>query len=349
MLLDLLVNHQIPYILGGVTVFGVLLNLMEDSIYKRYLRHVAQLERKPRTWPGQLKTRFETYYKRRTGVKKVDLFVKNSLDGRRFLGIRLRTWTRFSSQFPALVLGGGLAAALYASLEHFSTQECLRLLGCGALFALVGRIAERLVGVTESREHLQNALNDYFSNLLRPRMEQQYMLRSAYLLPAAEAVLAEEPGSDAPALESEPAQERQQEPSVMTAEEFRGQKAEYLRKKRREEREQKAERERLQQQTRLAERRKRAEERAKKQQEALQAAYEEKKRKLESKYISLQKEASASAAGAEAAAAVEPPAAEPKESKASKAPKEPEKEIACTAENMADPDFIEEVLREYLL
>lgn len=348
MLLDLLVNHQIPYILGGVTIFGVLLNLMEDSIYKRYLRHTAQLERKPRTWPGQLKTRFETYYKRKTGVRKVDLFVKNSLDGRKFLGIRLRTWTRFSSQIPPLVLGGGLAAALYASLEHFSAQECMRLLGCGALFALAGRIAERVIGVPESRERLQNALNDYFSNLLRPRMEQQYMRRPAYLLPAAEPVLTEETTSEAPVLEVEAAQEQQKAP-VMTVEEFRGQKAEHLRKKRREEREQKAERERLQQQTRLAERRRRAEERAKKQQEALQAAYEEKKRKLENKYISLQKEASASAAGAEAAAAALPPAAEPKEPKESKTPKEPEKEIACTAENMADPDFIEEVLREYLL
>lgn len=346
MLLDLLVNHQVPYILGSVAAFGVLLNLVEDSIYKRYLRHVTQLERKPRTWPGQLKARFETYYKRKTGVKRVDLFVKNSLDSRRFLGIRLRSWDRFSSQFPMLVLGGGLAAALYASYEHFSSQECLRLLGCGALFALAGRILERIIGVAESRERLQNALNDYFSNLLRPRMEQQYLLRSPYLLPAAGPALTVEEPTAEPSERETAADKSQPEPPVLTVEEFREQKAEHLRKKRREEREQKAERERKQQQTRLAERRRRAEERAKKQQEALQAAYEEKKRKLESKYISLQKEAAVAsdfAAKEEAAAASEPPSAEKKE------PPEPEKEIECTAKNMTDPDFIEEVLREYLL
>ncbi len=328
MLLDLLMNHQIPYILGSVTVFGILWNLVEDSIYKRYLRQVAQMERKPKSWPGQLRTRFESYYKRKTGVRKVDLFVKNSLDGRRFLGIRLRAWNRIGGQFPAIVLAGGIASALYAGSERFSAQECIRLLGFGALFGLCGWIAGRMIGACESRERLQNALNDYFSNFLRPRLEQQYIRRTAYILPISEGAAAGEAQAkdNAKAAKSELRME-----SAAAVEEAQENKTEELRKKRREEREKKAERERMQQQNRLAERRRRAEERAKRQQEALQAAYEEKKRKLENKYIALQKSAMP-------------------EGKAEETPqKQPEKEIACTAENLADPDFIEEVLREYLL
>lgn len=341
MLLEMMVNHQITYLFAGVTTVGVMLNLMESSIYRRWLHHVARIESKPNHWMGRMKNRFECSYRMQTGVRKIDLFVRNTLDSRRFLGIRVRTWERISSQFPLIVTGLGLGAALYAVRQHFSYAEAVTLAGVGLVMGLAGLVLERIVGVTQSRERVQNALNDYFSNLLRPKYEQQYLMNPKTMAPV-EKVAGEKEADEVEA-----------EPEIAASSDEKS-----LRKK----------------QLRMMEKRRRTEERAKKQREALYLAYEEKKRKLENKYQALQKEwpmeeaaaflAAQKAGSSEAfceAAAAEDTATEnkgpipcatksstAKQMNSCKIPREEDGGIDCSAENMADPDFIEAVLREYL-
>lgn len=322
MLLNLIVNHQIVYVLSGAAAFGIILNLVEDSIYKRWMRCVQRIEQRPRHWMGRMKTRFEGCYKMKIGVRKIDLFVRNSLDGRRVLGIRMRAWERISAQVPLVVLAAGISVGLYAMREHFSPAECVAFAGIGAVLAILGFAAERLIGVRESRERLQNILNEYFSNVLRPQLEQIYLTRPAMPMPTVE--MQEEVAATLEQAPEEPEPEKPQTHAMAR-------------------------------QARIAEKRRKAEEKARKQREALQATYEEKKRRLESKYQALQKDLPTVElpACAEAAAAKEIPSEEAtskpaKEVREMQAAAYAEDGIDCSAENLANPDFIEAVLREYL-
>lgn len=362
MLLDMFLDRRVPYVFAVAVALGVVLAAMLTGVYQRYMSQMLRGKENGRGWYVKMRNRFEDYYKQKVGVADVGLFVKSQMEAKRYGILRLRTWERLVMKFPFLCIGGGVLAALYASAQHFSADYCLELLGYGVVAAVICHYLQQLFHVGGNRCRVEVAYTEQFTNVLRPLLERQYREKRlantslTALTPrvnreekrnAAEyAALTEEVSiptnknvniaenknstrveqsktkeSETDAKLAELEEARLEEQRMARLEEIRlrqeKRKQERMEKEERERQLQaaKEEKERQHQQQKLLEKRRKEEQRAREKQAALQNAYEEKQRKLREKYLSKMKE-----------------------------------ECAVSSETVMtqDPDFIEDVLKEFL-
>lgn len=171
MLLEVFMDHRVPYLFIVPLVLGILPAVSLAGIYRRYRMQLFRSKDKKRGWYAKMLERFEEYHRKRAGVVDVKLFVRSQMEDKRFAVLRLRTWEHVSGQAPALCVGLGVAAALYASAQHFPTDYCLELLGYGIVAAIVCRFVQQVFCVSNSRERVELAYRELLENALRPRLD----------------------------------------------------------------------------------------------------------------------------------------------------------------------------------
>ncbi len=174
MLLEVFMDHRVPYLFIVPLALGLLPAVGLTGIYRRYRMQLLRNKEKKRGWCAKLQGRFEEYYRKRGGLVDVKLFVRGQMEEKRFAVLRLRTWEQLSGQAPALCVGLGVAAALYASAQHFPTDYCLEVIGYGVVAAIVCRCLQQLCDVSNSRERVELAYRELLENALRPKLERAY-------------------------------------------------------------------------------------------------------------------------------------------------------------------------------
>ncbi len=360
MLLDMFLDRRVPYVFAVVATLGVVFAAMLTGVYQRYLSQMLREKENGRGWYAKMRNRFEDYYKQKLGVADVELFVKCQMEAKRYGILRLRTWERVVMRIPVLCIGGGVLAALYASAQHFPVDYCMELLGYGVVSAVVCHCLQQLFHVGGNRYRVEVTYTEQFTNVLRPILERQYRekrLANTSISTLTSRTNREEKRSaaeyaalteDVSNVESKKgnAQEnngstsveynekKDSENAINMAEEARLEEQRIARleeirirqEKRRqarmekEEKERqlqaaKEEKERQHQQQKFMEKRRKEEARAREKQAALQSEYEEKQRKLREKYLSKMKDECA---------------------------------VSSEATITGEPDFIEDVLKEFL-
>ncbi len=179
MLLEVFVDHRVPYLFIVPLALGLLLAVSLTGIYRRYRMQLLRNKEKKRGWCAKLQERFEEYYRKRGGLVDVELFVRGQMEEKRFAVLRLRTWEQLSGQVPALCVGFGVGAALYASAQHFPTDYCLEVLGYGVVAAIVCHCGQQVFCVSNSRERVELAYRELLENALRPKLDKAFATVSA--------------------------------------------------------------------------------------------------------------------------------------------------------------------------
>lgn len=161
------------YTMGGLFVFGILLNFVLRIIYFRMLRASRNMGRTKNKLLKKMKIKFETFYKLNIGVNNVDAFVDKYINNHKFFGIWLITWENLCGQVIILCALIGSVGALLGGIYEVNRQGILSVFSVGILTSGLLITFWGLLNLALKKELIRLNVVDYLDNYLKKRLEQE--------------------------------------------------------------------------------------------------------------------------------------------------------------------------------
>ncbi len=172
-MLEILESGKALYALAAVCVLGLLSRLTARGLYRRLMKETDNMTLTKNRYLREFKQRTENTYRLNQGIQNTQVYLEKQLAGYRFLGLSLEGWGNLSGQLTVLcfLLGG---AAAFGAYWYRCDNYYIVLYGTmGALAGLLTLFVDCGVNLSEKRQQLLAALQDYLENSLFCRLARE--------------------------------------------------------------------------------------------------------------------------------------------------------------------------------
>lgn len=166
-------ENIITYIYIGIGIFGLLIRIMLELMYRRLAKESDNVGGTKNKTIKLIKMKFETCYKLKIGVNNVDTFVDKSIIKNKFCGILLSTWENISGQALLLLLLILPIATIYGIINKCGQELLLNGGAVGLVAISVLIFVDKSIAINTKKYTIRLNLNDYFNNFLKARMENE--------------------------------------------------------------------------------------------------------------------------------------------------------------------------------
>ena len=170
MMLEFLETGKALYVLAAVCALGILVRLTARNLYKRLIKETDNMTLTKNRYLRDLKQKTENTYRLNQGIHNSRVYLEKQLIGYRFMGMGLSGWTSLGGQMTILCFLLGGAASFGAYWYRCDSYYIVLYSSVGILAGLVTMVADYWANLTERRQQLLNALQDYMENSLFNRL-----------------------------------------------------------------------------------------------------------------------------------------------------------------------------------
>lgn len=172
-MLQFLETGKALYVLAAVCLLGMASRFIARNLYKRLIKETDNMTLTKNRYLRELKQRTENTYRLNQGIHNTQAYLEKQLYGYRFMRLSLHGWTNLSGQLTLLCLLAGGGAA-FASYWYRSDNYYIVLYSAtGILAGLLTMLVDYGVNLTEKRQQLLSALQDYMENSLFNRLSKE--------------------------------------------------------------------------------------------------------------------------------------------------------------------------------
>ena len=173
MMLEFLETGKALYVLAAVCALGILVRLTARNLYKRLIKETDNMTLTKNRYLRDLKQKTENTYRLNQGIHNSRVYLEKQLIGYRFMGMGLSGWTSLGGQMTILCFLLGGAASFGAYWYRCDSYYIVLYSSVGILAGLVTMVADYWANLTERRQQLLNALQDYMENSLFNRLDRR--------------------------------------------------------------------------------------------------------------------------------------------------------------------------------
>ena len=173
MLEQLVANHVLRYVLVGVVLIGVGMEVLLGIKYSRMIKRTLETGNSTHSFIETFKQTFFVSYKFGLNVNNVDKFVDKYVNKQKILGVFLCTWEKRCGQ--ARILSGCIAVvSLLLGIYMNCGQKALIDEGACVIFMCTMWISFMMLSDTRGKKKkLQWSLSEYLENVYIPRLEKE--------------------------------------------------------------------------------------------------------------------------------------------------------------------------------
>lgn len=170
MMLEFLETGKALYVLAAVCGLGILSRLVARNLYKRLMKETDNMTLTKNRYLRDLKQKTENTYRLNQGIHNSRVYLEKQLTNYRFLGMTLSGWSSLGGQMTILCFLLGGAASFGAYWYRCDSYYIVLYSSIGILTGLVTMVADYWANLSERRQQLLNALQDYMENSLFNRL-----------------------------------------------------------------------------------------------------------------------------------------------------------------------------------
>lgn len=170
MMLEFLETGKALYVLAAVCALGILVRLAARNLYKRLIKETDNMTLTKNRYLRDLRQKTENTYRLNQGIHNSRVYLEKQLTAFRFMGMSLSGWTSLGGQMTILCFLLGGAASFGAYWYRCDSYYIVLYSSVGILAGLVTMVADYWANLTERRQQLLNALQDYMENSLFNRL-----------------------------------------------------------------------------------------------------------------------------------------------------------------------------------
>lgn len=170
MMLEFLETGKGLYVLAAVCALGIIGRLVAKSLYKRLMKETDNMTLTKNRYLRDLKQKTENTYRLNQGINNSRVYLEKQLSAYRFLGMTLSGWGCFGGQMTILCFLLGGAASFGAYWYRCDSYYIVLYGSVGILAGLGTMVVDYWANLTERRQQLLNALQDYMENSLFNRL-----------------------------------------------------------------------------------------------------------------------------------------------------------------------------------
>lgn len=170
MMLEFLETGKALYVLAAVCVLGLIGRLVARNLYKRLTKETDNMTLTKNRYLRELKQKTENTYRLNQGIRNSRAYLEKQLGSYRFLGMTLSGWGSFGGQMTILCFLLGGAASFGAYWYRCDSYYIVLYGSVGILTGLFTMVADYWANLSERRQQLLNALQDYMENSLFNRL-----------------------------------------------------------------------------------------------------------------------------------------------------------------------------------
>lgn len=175
-MLQFLESGKALYVLAAICLLGMMSRISARNLYKRLMKETDNMTLTKNRFLRDLKQKAENTYRLNQGIKNTQAYLDKQLYGYRFAGVSLSGWANLSGQLTILcfLTGGGAA---FASYWYQSDNYYVVLYGAMGIFAgLLTMVVDYGVNLSEKKQQLLTALQDYMENSLFHRLSREIIV-----------------------------------------------------------------------------------------------------------------------------------------------------------------------------
>ena len=173
MMLEFLETGKALYVLAAVCGLGLLSRLTARNLYKRLTKETDNMTLTKNRYLRDLKQKTENTYRLNQGIHNSRVYLEKQLINYRFLGMTLTGLASFGGQMTILCFLLGGAASFGAYWYRCDSYYIVLYSSVGILMGLSTMVADYWANLTERKQQLLNALQDYMENSLFNRLERE--------------------------------------------------------------------------------------------------------------------------------------------------------------------------------
>lgn len=173
MLEQLVTNHVLRYVLVGVVLIGVGMEVLLGIKYSRMIKRTLEMGNRTHPFTETFKQNFFVSYKFGLNVNNVDKFVDKYVNKQKILGVFLCTWEKRCGQ--ARILSGCIAvlSLLLGIYMNCGKQELIDEGACVIFMCTMWISFVMLSDTRGKKKKLQWSLSEYLENVYIPRLKKE--------------------------------------------------------------------------------------------------------------------------------------------------------------------------------
>lgn len=173
MLEQLVTNHVLRYVLVGVVLFGVGMEVLLGIRYSGMIKRTLEIGNSPHPFTEKFKQNFFVSYKFGLNVNNVDKFVDKYVNKQKLLGVFLYTWEKRCGQ--ARILSGCIAViSMLLGIYLNCGKKVLFDESAFVIFMFTMWISFIMLSDNRGKKkRLQWSLSEYLENVYIPRLEKE--------------------------------------------------------------------------------------------------------------------------------------------------------------------------------
>lgn len=171
-MLELLQTGKALYVLAVLCGIGVITRWLTRNLYKRLIKESDNLTLTKNRNLRAFKQKTESTYQINQGIPKVKPYLERQMYDFKYMGITLHGWNIFSNQMTLLCFLTGGAAAFGAYWYRTDPYYIVLYGSVGIMAGLFTILVDHGAGITEKRQQLFAALDNYLENTLIYRLDQ---------------------------------------------------------------------------------------------------------------------------------------------------------------------------------
>ncbi|MEY8356244.1 hypothetical protein AALB39_23240 [Lachnospiraceae bacterium 54-53] len=172
-MLEFLQTGKALYVLAVLCGIGVITRWLTRNLYKRLIKESDNMSLTKNKSLRAFKQKTETTYQINQGIPKVKPYLERQMYDFKYMGATLHGWNMLSNQMTlwCFLAGGGAA---FASYWYRTDPYYIVLYGSvGIMAGLFTILVDHGAGITEKRQQLFAALDNYLENTLIYRLDQE--------------------------------------------------------------------------------------------------------------------------------------------------------------------------------
>ncbi|MEG2350570.1 MAG: hypothetical protein RSB57_08700 [Hungatella sp.] len=179
-MLQFLETGKALYVLTAVCLCGILSRFVARNLYQRLIKETDNMTLTKNRYLREFKQKTENTYRLTQGIHNTNAYLEKQLYGYRFAGISLEGWGNLSGQLTILCLLTGGGAAFMSYWYRCDSYYIVLYGSVGMLTGLLTMLVDYGVNLSEKKQQLLAALQDYLENSLFVRLSKETpMVREA--------------------------------------------------------------------------------------------------------------------------------------------------------------------------
>lgn len=172
-MLEFLQTGKALYVLAAICGLGVITRWLTRNLYKRLIKETDNMPLTKNKNLRGFKQKTENTYQMNQGIPKIRPYLEKQMYDFKYMGITFNGWNTLSNQMTLLCFLAGGAAAFGAYWFRTDPYYIVLYGSVGILAGLFTILVDHGAGVTEKKQQLFTALDNYLENTLIYRLDQE--------------------------------------------------------------------------------------------------------------------------------------------------------------------------------